>query len=76
MTPNPETLGQWAGEWQRRKKEAYRRLIDSYTPEQKALVAEINEASRQERICAERARLPDGATGKRKGLLGVPVEPK
>lgn len=70
-----ETLTQWAQIYNQRKKAAYRRLVESYTEEQKALLAEMHEASRQERLCSDRLRFPDGATGKRKSVVAWPTPP-
>lgn len=69
------TLTEWAKIYSQRKKEAYRRLVESYTEEQKALIAEMNRAARQERLCSDRLRFPNGATGKREKMVAWPVAP-
>lgn len=69
------TLIAWAQIYSQRKKQAYKRLVDSYTEEQKALIAEMHEASRQERLCSDRLRFPEGATGKRSSKVAWPTPP-
>lgn len=65
MQPDPATLRAWAVAWSQRKREAYQELVASYTPEQRAIIRRMNEASRQSRLCWARISAPDGRTGKR-----------
>jgi len=68
-------LTEWAAQWNAVRRAAYAELVASYTPEQRALVERINEASRQERLCNERRKWPEGRTGKHAGLVAWPREP-
>lgn len=56
--PTPDQLRQWHAIYRQRAINAYVELIASYTPEQLALVARINEARKQERLCRDRMRPP------------------
>ncbi len=39
------------------------------------LALEMNRAARQERLCSDRLRFPNGATGKREKMVAWPVAP-
>ena len=62
--PDAATLDAWWQRWRAVKLAAYRELVASYTPEQRAIIARMNEASRQQRLCSGRARWPEGYDGK------------
>lgn len=73
--PDPATLRAWAIAWSQRQKDAYRELVASYTPEQRAIIRRINEAKRQSRLCWQRLAKPEGRTGKAACLVAWPDEP-
>ncbi len=73
--PDPATLRAWATRWREIRLAAYKELVASYTPEQRALVRRMNHASHQRRLCQGRARWPEGATGKHPTLIVWPDEP-
>ena len=74
--PTPATLHAWGDEWQRRKQALYRQLVASYTPEQRQIVAEMSECSRNLRRCQQRIRWPDGSTKtKPEHIIAWPDDP-
>jgi hypothetical protein len=75
QNPSPDTLYAWATRWESVRAAAYRDLVASYTPEQRALVRMIGHAARQKKLCYARARWPKGSTGKHPTLIRWPQEP-
>lgn len=73
--PDPATLRAWGRRWRAIKLAAYRELVASYTPEQREIVARMHHASHQGSLCGQRARFPDGSTGKRRAVVAWPEEP-
>ena len=73
--PTPEQLRIWSVAWRRRKAKLYQQLIASYTPEQRRIVAEMNEAGRNDRLARSRLRWPEGSTGKATTLIAWPEPP-
>lgn len=69
------TLEKWAKGWDKIKRDSYRELVDSYTPEQRELQRRMNKAAVQNRLCWLRWRWPVGATGKHKSLIRWPEPP-
>lgn len=57
--PTPDTLHAWGDEWQRRKLALSKQLRDSYTTEQRQLVAEMNKCVRNLRLCKQLIAWPD-----------------
>lgn len=49
-----EELKRYLKGWRKRRKLAYAALIDSYTPEQKQLMATVNRAAAQAALCVTR----------------------
>jgi hypothetical protein len=73
--PTPNQLDTWRKEWQRQKRQAYRDLVNSYTPEQRAIIARMNRAEWQAKLCGQRLRWPQGQTGRNAGLIAWPQAP-
>ena len=73
--PDAAALDAWADRWEAVRAQAYRDLVASYTPEQRALVTLIGHAARQKKLCHDRARWPEGSTGKHPTLIRLPEEP-
>lgn len=72
----PATLHAWGDEWQRRKLALSKQLRDSYTPEQRQLVAEMSECDRNLRLCKQRLRWPEGSTRKKpEHIIAWPDQP-
>lgn len=74
-SPSPDTLYAWADRWSKIRADAYAALVASYTPEQRALMATMNHASHQKKLCWDRARWPEGSTRKHPTLIRWPDEP-
>lgn len=75
MQPDRATLAAWANAWDAERKAAYKELVASYTPEQRAIIARMTEAARQQRLCWARWKWPEGATGKHPTLVEWPDPP-
>ena len=73
--PDAATLDAWWRRWRAVKLAAYQELVASYTPEQRAIIARMNEAQRQQRLCADRARYPEGRQRTHPTLCAWPDEP-
>jgi hypothetical protein len=75
MRPDAETLFAWAKAWEALRSAAYRELVASYTPEQRAIITRMHHAAHQKKLCYQRARWPEGATRKHVSLIVWPQEP-
>lgn len=73
--PDPATLERWWRQWDAIAKAAYVELVASYTPEQRAIIARMNEAKRQARLCNDRIRYPEGRQRVHVKLCAWPTEP-
>lgn len=71
--PDAATLAAWQRRWNAIKLAAYAELAASYTPEQRAIIARMTEAGRNERLCKSRRKAPDGRSGLRH--VAWPEEP-
>ena len=75
MRPDPATLRAWGARWNRLAKGAYRELVASYTPEQREIIRRMTAARRQQRLCSDRARWPEGRQGTHPTECAWPDEP-
>ena len=73
--PDRTTLNAWSDRWHTIKLAAYRELVASYTPEQRAIIARMTQAARNEKLCGARARWPEGTSKKRGDLVSWPAAP-
>lgn len=73
--PDAATLRAWGHRWRAAKLAAYRELVASYTDEQRAIIRRMTEAQRQQRLCSDRARWPEGRQGTHPTLCAWPDEP-
>ena len=73
--PDRATLNAWSRRWHAIKLAAYKELVASYTPEQRAIIARMTKAARNEKLCGARARYPAGMSGERGSLVAWPEEP-
>lgn len=73
--PDRATLNAWSSRWHAIKLAAYRELVASYTPEQRAIIARMTQAARNEKLCGPRAKYPEGTSQKRGDLVAWPEEP-
>ena len=73
--PDAPTLYAWSRRWQAIQRTAYAELVASYTPEQHEIVRRMTEATRQQRLCADRARYPEGRQRAHPTLCAWPDEP-
>ena len=75
MRPDAATLDAWGRRWRAIRLAAYRELVASYTPEQREIIRRMTEAARQQRLCSDRARYPEGRQRKHPTLIAWPEEP-
>ena len=75
MPSDAATLHTWGLRWRAIQRQAYQELVASYTPEQREFLRRMNHAARQKQLCWQRARFPEGASGKRGGVVAWPEEP-
>ena len=71
--PTTEELQTWSKVWKQRRAAAYQRLVKSYTPAQRAIVAEMNRCVNQAGLCKERTLWPAGRRHRKTGALLTPV---
>lgn len=71
--PTTEELQAWYEAWKRRRAAAYQRLVKSYTPAQRALVAEMNHCVNQAGLCKDRELWPTGRRHRKTGALLTPI---
>lgn len=62
---DPATLGAWQRRWHAIKVAAYAELAATYTEEQRAIIARMTQAARNEKLCKARRASPDGWSGLR-----------
>ena len=72
--PTTEELQTWSKVWKQRRAAAYQRLVKSYTPAQRAIVAEMNHCVNQAGLCKERELWPAGRRHRKTGELLTPVK--
>lgn len=72
--PTAEELQTWYKAWKRRRSAAYQRLVKSYTPAQRAIVAEMTYCVNQAALCNERALWPSGRRHQKTGRILTPVK--
>lgn len=71
-----DELRAWARKWDHIRADAYDSLAASYTDEQRAIIARMNYAARQKRLCHERMQFPRGSTGtKPPHMIAWPEKP-
>ena len=73
MPPDAATLAAWQRRWHAIKLAAYADLVASYTPEQRAIIARMTEAARNEKLCKARRTTREGWSGLRR--VAWPEEP-
>ena len=58
--PNPADLFHWRAQWDTERAVAWSRLVATFTPEQRELLDQWNNAERQAQLCRDRLKSIEG----------------